>query len=760
MVEEGVKVNNFVRWFSKIDKGLIDLVGEKGANLGELYNKKFPVPEGFVVTTESYLEFLKSAKLQEKIEKIFSATNFKEIEEVTRNCEEVKELILKAELPEEVKEEIFESYENLGANKIEIERGSALDILNSATEPIFVSVRSSLPFLVSDLKVREQNTYLNVKGNESLLLHIKNAFCSLFNPKTLMREFENGFDVKKLKIAVIIQRMVNAEKSGIVFSKDSSGNLLLHAIWGIGEGMNLNEVVPDSYILSRELDFLDKKIGEKAFMVVRESSGNLKSVKSSEERKNSQVMNNYEIQRIGDLAEKAESHFGSPQKLEFSIDETGIYILQARELKEFEKEVLVKVPEEKKEEVHEEKTSGVQGVEKVTKTKLKLVLDSPYVSQDASLTGLKKVGILEIEKLIEKSSRHPIYFLNSHYINEYENLIYEGIKKVSENFEEVWVRTSDFLSDEFSKLEGAPKKIERNPLLGLHGIRFGLKYPEILESELRAIKRVSEKTKVGVLIPNLVSIEELNQVKEILKKINFEDVFFGVLIETPAAVQLIKELCSSEINSIVINSDRLMQYLLAFDRSNLEFSEFSKEVHPSFSYQIEYLIRVAKRNNVETNIFGREVKDRRILEHLVKRGIDFILVEPEDAKKISEEIWKIENEFFKGTDSEPRKYELEKQKEEYLKEGPIEEEKEEKEEKIKSIREESSESDEKLESDLELIEKEKKEYLEESGEEESEEEDNEEVLHEELKENPDEEFDEEVERVEENVKEKDELGIF
>jgi len=778
----GVGAENLVLWFSRINKSLVNLVGIKGANLGEIYNKKFPVPEGFVVTTESFKKFLESLGLKEKIEKIFGETNFKDFEEVKRNCEKVKEFFVKAELPEEVKEEIFDFYETLGANKLEIEKGSALDILNNATEPVFVSVRSSLTFEGSG-KLREQNTYLNVKGNDSLLSHIKMVFVSLFNPETLSRIFSEKFDFEKLKIAVVVQKMIPAEKSGSVVSRDSSGNISIYSIWGLGEGKNVKEITPDNYILSRELEVLDRKIGEKSFMVVRDSSGNLKSVKSSDERKNSQVLNNYEIQRIGDLAEKAESHFGNPQELEFSIDESGIYILQTGEVKDKTKVEEVKESEEKVEETQEIKE--VERVGKVTKTKLKLLLDSPYMISEGNLTGLKKVGILKIEKVIGRTGKHPFYFLDSHYINQYENLVYDGIKNVFQNFEEVWVRTSDFLSEDFSGLEGDRDFKEKNPLLGLHGIRFGLKYPEILEAELRAIKRAHSESKVGILIPNLISIEELKKVRELLKKINFEDCLVGILIETPAAVQLIKEFCSEKVDAVVINTDRLIQYLLAADMENKEVSKFVREVHPSFSYQMEYLVRVAKRNEIETNIFGKILEEKEVLEHLVKRGIDFITVEPEKAKGFAEEIHKIEEDLFGGTDSEPREYEIKKSKEDYIKE----ESKEGSEEKVKSIVEDGSEPDEKIEEDLKLIEEEKGEYLsqESSGEnfsgveeenlEDSEEknlenseeenledseEDKGEVLHEELKESPNEEFDEGVEEVKESkdIKEKDELGIF
>ena len=138
-----LKDSEFVAWFSKIDKNMFPLVGEKGANLGELFLHKFPVPNGFVVTSEAYVSFLKSSKLYEKIKSILEKLDLKNSELVEEAAKKIKTLIKNSEFPEDLKEEIIDSYAVLGSNKIEIERGSARDILNRAYEPTFVSIRSS-----------------------------------------------------------------------------------------------------------------------------------------------------------------------------------------------------------------------------------------------------------------------------------------------------------------------------------------------------------------------------------------------------------------------------------------------------------------------------------------------------------------------------------------------------------------------------------------------------------------------------------------
>lgn len=806
MIEEGILKLDLVRWFSKIDSNSIDSVGEKGAKLGELFNNRFPIPNGFVVTTESYSYFLNTTGIDKKIDAILDDLDVNDFSQIQKESERIKSLIVGAEFPEDLKEEILDSYSNLGTNKVEIEKGSAFDILNSASESVFVSVRSSLSFdkVHKTNNVREQNTYLNVKGNDSLISHIKSCFASLFNPITIQRALKSN-NMNNFKIAVVIQKMIDSQKSGDAKSKDEKGNISLRAIWGLGEGINLENPQFDEYILSKELDIVDKRIVKKDWYVVRDSAGMLKMEKCSLERSQSSVLNNYEIQRIGDFAEKIENHFNKPQEIEFAIDETEIYIMQARDLQVVEKEEKIQkviVEEEKvnpeiekvKEEIKENEKKldkeiesiHIRPVEKITKTKLKLDLFNEQESLISKKTGLKKVGIFRIEDSIKAAKKHPLFYLKEG-LSIYGDLVYSGIDKICENFEEVWVRLSDFNSLDFSQFEGL-KGVEENPLLGLHGIRFLLKYPGLLKEELNAIKKLKEKGVEGILIPNIISISELEEFKKYLFQIGIKDIKLGVIIETPAAVQLIKDFCQEELDLISIDLGHLIQYLLAVDLGNNQVSDLANQIHPALLYQLEYMLRVIKRNEIQSAIYGEGIKNEEILNYLIKKGADFIFVRPEDASIISEKIFSFEKEIYSGTDSEPRKYELNKTKEEYVSPVKVEKEVEEKKlvreieeltkeegtgevskEELKEIvkeeleKEESVESEnegevsneeenleneedipkteEELKQDLELIEKEKKEYLDEHPEE------GDNIL----KENSKEEFDEDIENLEEDL---------
>jgi pyruvate,water dikinase len=228
----------------------------------------------------------------------------------------------------------------------------------------------------------------------------------------------------------------------------------------------------------------------------------------------------------------------------------------------------------------------------------------------------------------------------------------------------MWVRTSDIRTDEYQNLEGAPKEIEANPMLGFHGIRYSLKKPEILKAELNALKRVSEEgTIMGIIIPQVILLEELQEVKKILKEMNAEKIKIGIMIETPAAVQLIRDFCEEGIDFISFGTNDLTQYMLAIDRGNEEVQYLYNEMHPAILYQLGYVIRVCKRNNVETSICGQAGSNKEMVKYLVEQGIDSVSVNADKAAEIAEHVAQIEKSLVAGTDKEPRLYEMKKQEE-------------------------------------------------------------------------------------------------
>src|SRR3989339_148918 len=800
MVKDGEKKVDFIKWFSELNKNSGDVAGGKGANLAEIYNLGVLVPPGFVITAQAYNYFIEKAKLKDKIISILEGLNYEDTEKLDKVTAEIRSLIVNSKIPEEMSEEILEAYEQLGTDLSEIGKSSA----------------------------GQQDSFLNIKGNYELLVHVKKCFASLFTSRATYYRHKQGFKHEKVSLAVVIQKMVDSDKSGVLFSQDPAykkEDVTIEAVWGLGEGIVSGKITPDHYVISRD------------------SGGKQIILKLREEKSNAKVLTDYEMRKLTELAIKLEKHYKKPQDIEFAIEGNDIFITQTRPITTMEKRIdeslenreikgtpiltglaaspgiasgKVKIVHNLKDlqkvnvgdilvtkmtnpdmvvtmqksaaivtdegglTAHASIVSREMGIPAIvgtqnattqfkdgdlitvdgfsgkiysgktaedtkkeilpvmakTKTKVKVIVDLPSFASRAAKTGINKIGLTRIEGIIAESAKHPEFFLKQNKIKEYEEIIFKGINTIMQYFDEIWVRTSDIRSDEFNNLEGAPKEIEANPMLGFHGIRYSLKNPEILKAEFRALQRVASKEKtVGLLLPQVISVEEVQGVKKILKEINFSNVKVGVMIETPAAVQIIKDLCTEGIDFISFGTNDLTQYMLAVDRGNKKVQYLYNEMHPSVLYQLEYVIRVCKRNNVETSICGQAGSQKEMVKFLVHKNIDSISVNADVAKEISDYIFELEENKVKGTDEEPRQYQpsiedknieqnlekdiqaIEKEKQEYLKTKDNTKKTEEKPEfeKPQKIEENEDfsivEDFNKLEEDLKAIEKERKEYI-------------------------------------------------
>ena len=769
----------FIKWFSELNKDSGNIVGGKGANLAEIYNLGIPVPQGFVVTAQSYDYFIEKAKLKEKIKKLLEKIDYqntKQLEEITK---EIRELIVNSKLPKEIDNEIIEAYENLGAKEIDFEKNAAHEILKSSSEPAFVAVRSSATAedLAEASFAGQQDSFVNIKGEYELLKHIKKCFASLYTARATYYRQKKGFKHEQVSLAVVVQKMVDSDKSGVIFSKDPShknDNIIMEAVWGLGEGIVSGQITPDKYIISKDLKILDKEISDKKIAITRDSGGSRTIIKLREEKSRHQVLKDYEIKKLSEFTIQLEEHYKKPQDIEFAIEGEEIYIVQTRPITTIEKRVEFK-GEIKGEEIlsgiaaspgiafgkikiiknledlykinqgdvlvtkmtnpdmvvtmqksaaiitdeggltaHASIVSREMGIPAVvgtkvattklkegemitvdgssgkiykgkisetiqkeilpvtvnTKTKIKVMVDLPNFAERAAKTKIKQAGLVRMEGIISESGKHPDYFLQQNKINEYEEIIFKGVEKISQYFDELWIRTSDIRSDEFQNLEGAPKEKEANPMLGMHGIRYGIKNPEVLKAELKALKRIAEEGKtIGLLLPQIISVEEVQKVKEFLKEINFTKVKIGVMVETPSAVQLIRELCEEGLDFISFGTNDLTQYILAVDRGNEQVQHLYNEMHPAILHQLEYVIRVCKRNNVETSICGQAGSKKEMVKFLVEKGIDSISVNADVASEIANYVLEIEKEQVRGTDKEPRQYQPEERKnsEEFVK---------------------------------------------------------------------------------------------
>ena len=315
-----------VYWFKEIGKGSLNIAGGKGANLGEMTNNGFPVPEGFVISAQTYFDFVKKWGMDKIIGEKCSNLDVEDTEKLQETSEFLKKTISSAEMPNEIRSEIIKSYNKLC--------GAAL--FPSASQEVFVAVRSSAT--AEDLPeasfAGQQATYLNVKGADALIAAVRDCWASLFEARAIYYRKENNFEDMKVGIAVVVQRMVQSDKSGVMFTVDPVGmeenKLVIEAGFGLGEAIVSGMITPDRYVVDKaSMKILEKNISKQEELITRTEKGN-EHLKVEEELQEVQKISEDEILQIAKLGADIERHYNFPQDIEWAIEGKSIYIVQSR----------------------------------------------------------------------------------------------------------------------------------------------------------------------------------------------------------------------------------------------------------------------------------------------------------------------------------------------------------------------------------------------------------------------------------------------
>lgn len=309
-----------VVWFNQVGKEDIALVGGKGANLGEMVKAGFPVPNGFIVTSHTYFEFLKENNLEQKIRHLINTINFDNPHSLKQVSELLKKEIVNGEIKNELKLDVYKAYKKLG--------GLLKDPL--------VAVRSSAT--AEDLPnasfAGQQETFLNVKGESNLIIKIKECFASLFTERAIFYRHENKFDHTKVGIAVPVQKMIESKASGVMFTIDPVTNdktkIVIEAVLGLGEMMVQGIVTPDHYEVSKKTnEILIKSVSEQKKMLKKVGTENKETNISILQRKKQKISNS-QILELAKLGKMLEKHYYFPQDVEWAIENGHVYIVQTR----------------------------------------------------------------------------------------------------------------------------------------------------------------------------------------------------------------------------------------------------------------------------------------------------------------------------------------------------------------------------------------------------------------------------------------------
>ncbi|MFC6725869.1 PEP/pyruvate-binding domain-containing protein, partial [Halobium palmae] len=308
-----------VLWLDEIRASDLETVGGKAASLGELTAAGLPVPPGFVVTAGTYRAFIEDAGIDEEL---FEAVDVDQEDSGALSAaqERAHELIMGTEMPESVREEILEAYRSVGEDD----------------EEAFVAVRSSAT--AEDLPdasfAGQQETFLNVR-EEALLERVKECWASLFSQRAIYYRNQKEFPHDEVDIAVVVQQMVDAEKSGVMFtSHPSTGEprIIIESAWGLGEAVVSGSVSPDNYVVDRESGEVEElTIADKKLMHVKDpETGETSEVEVPEEKREQRVLSDEEIAELVELGVRVEDHYETPQDVEWAIYDGEIYMLQSR----------------------------------------------------------------------------------------------------------------------------------------------------------------------------------------------------------------------------------------------------------------------------------------------------------------------------------------------------------------------------------------------------------------------------------------------
>jgi len=299
------------------DQTMISQVGGKGANLGELYNLQgIRVPGGFCITVEAFDRLMESVPTIKDLMNQLSTLTLEDQDKIKELSSTLNSVIEGINLPEALVEEITHALKNF-------DPATAFAIRSSATA-------EDLP---NASFAGQQDTFLNVKGRDAILLHISKCWASLFTERAITYRIQNHINHHQVQMAVIVQEMIFPEVSGILFTADpvtSSRKVSsIDASFGLGDALVSGLVNPDVYKVRRG-EIIDKKIKPKTLAIVPLNEGGTQQLALPPENQNEQALTDDQILELEGIGRKIESHFGAPQDIEWCLADGHFYVVQSR----------------------------------------------------------------------------------------------------------------------------------------------------------------------------------------------------------------------------------------------------------------------------------------------------------------------------------------------------------------------------------------------------------------------------------------------
>ncbi|MBS3144240.1 hypothetical protein J4208_01510 [Candidatus Woesearchaeota archaeon] len=304
-----------IRTFTAITKDDVALAGGKGASLGEMTQAGIPVPQGFVLLSEAFERFIQETNLGAEIDSLLHKVKHEEMHTVERASEQIQALILQSQMPKDIANEVKKHFKTLGAK--------------------YVAVRSSATAEDSSTAAwaGQLDSYLNTT-EEKLLEHVQRCWASLFTPRAIFYRFEKDLHKTNISVAVVVQKMINSEISGIAFSvhpvTQDYNQLIIEAGFGLGEAIVSGTITPDSYVVEKQpRRILEKNIVEqKRGLYRKEQGGNEWHERIPHGHQ--QKLSDAQILELTAIVLTIEDHYGFPCDIEWAFEKGKFFITQSR----------------------------------------------------------------------------------------------------------------------------------------------------------------------------------------------------------------------------------------------------------------------------------------------------------------------------------------------------------------------------------------------------------------------------------------------
>jgi pyruvate,water dikinase len=310
-------MDGHIRWFDEIGRDDLASVGGKAANLGELTRAGLPVPPGFVITAAAYLDAMEAGGVRRQLQELLERLDGAAPEAVAAAGEEARALIGKVEVPAGIAGEIAAAYDRLGPEAVVAVRSSATAEDTAATS--FAGMH---------------DTFTNVSGATELLARVADCWMSVFGDRVLTYRTSKHL-LDEPAIAVVVQEMVPAERSGVMFTADpstgASSTMVIEAAFGQGEVVVSGAVEPDTHVVSKDgPSLVTSRIGRQSHKVVRGPDGHDVTVALEPPEAERPVLEEDEVLALARLGLAVERHYGEPQDIEWAMADGATLLVQSR----------------------------------------------------------------------------------------------------------------------------------------------------------------------------------------------------------------------------------------------------------------------------------------------------------------------------------------------------------------------------------------------------------------------------------------------